>query len=85
MRLPSAPQGVDRLIFLVGGSKPEDLLLSLLHLRACDGCFLNVNDFNFSREDREGTLEWVLTGVDNSLNGSITAEGVSLVVGLLFG
>ena len=60
---------MDRFIFLVGGSKPEGLLASILPLCACDGCFLNVNDFNFSREDREGTSQCVLAGVDNSPDG----------------
>ena len=85
VRLSSVSQDVDRLIFLAGGSKLECLLPSLLPLRDCDGCFVNVNDFNLSSEVTEEKSECILTGLHTctSLDVPITAEDASFVVGLL--
>ena len=69
-------------IFLVGGSNPEPLSLTLLPLRCCDACFVKVNDFNFTSELEEGKGECVLVGWE-TLDGWTTSVCVLFTMGLL--
>lgn len=57
-------------IFLLGGS---EALSPLLPLRSCEGCFMNVNDFNFTSELGEGEGESVLVGWETTFDGWTTS------------
>lgn len=74
----SATDDEDGHIFLLGGST----LSPLLHLCCCDGCLVNVNDFNFTSEVAEGEEGLVLVGWE-TLDGWTTLVCVLITVGVL--
>lgn len=67
---------------LLGGSRPGALSLPLLPLCCCDGCLVNVNDFNFTIELAEGEEGLGLVGRE-TLDCWTTSVCVLITVGLL--